>query len=299
MRLIAVCVAALLLSGCAETTMHAKQATAGSGAVSFSLFGSGGDATPRPKTIVVSNFILAQEVPVIDRGFSTRQESKGGNFPILERRARTAARVNDEIIATIVVALNDAGFDARPGSPDGVSLGDKAVIVKGRLRARDEKMPVERVGFGQGRGNVVADMTASAAGAFGNASAYSFSVALPNNVKLPKAKEAAAQNAAIAGVLTAADAAPEKLSPDVEAQARRLGLAIAEKLIAHAKEQRWLNKPEEGGAAKPAHESASESVSKSASRSASRSEPLSDADTEPGPQRVKLPAAKPAKKPAG
>ncbi len=282
MRLIALCAAALLLAGCSETTMQAKQAAGGSGASSFGLFGSGG-ATSSQKMIVVSNFLLAPEVPVIDRGFSTRQESKGGNFPILERRARTAARVNDEIIATIVVALNDAGFDARPGNADGVSFGDKAVIVKGRLRASDKKMPVDRMGFGQGRGNVVADMTATAASAFGKASAFSFSAAFPNNEKLPKAKDAAAQNTAIAAALAAADAAPEKLSPDVEAQARRLGLAIAGQLIAHAKEQGWPKKPDDGGEANPASKAESEAVSK--------------ADTAPGPQLVKLPPAKPATKP--
>jgi hypothetical protein len=138
-------------------------------------------------------------------------------------------------------------------------------------------MPVDRIGFGSGRGNVVADMTASTAGAFGNASAYSFSVGFPNNVRLPKAKEAVAQNTAIAAALAAADAAPEKLSPDVEAQARRLGLAIADNLIAHAKEQGWQNKPEGKPETKP-------------------DEPKVSAN-ESSEQMVRLPSPKPAKKP--
>ena len=41
-------------------------------------------------------------------------------------------------------------------------------------------------------------------------------------------------------MLAAEGAAPEKLSPDVEAQARRLGRAAGEKIVAYAKEQGWL-----------------------------------------------------------
>ena len=35
-----------------------------------------------------------------------------------------------------------------------------------------------------------------------------------------------------------------KLSPDVEAQARRLGRAAGEKVVAYAKEQGWIAAPE-------------------------------------------------------
>ena len=41
-----------------------------------------------------------------------------------------------------------------------------------------------------------------------------------------------------------------KLSPDVEAQARRLGRAVGEKIVAYAKEQGWLTTPA-GAEAKP------------------------------------------------
>ncbi len=272
MRPISICAAALLLAGCANSSTSDKKASDSGSAGSFGLFGSSGDSTSRPKTVVISDFILAAEVPVIDRGFSTRQESKGGNFPILERRNRTAARVNDEIIATIVATLQEAGLDAQPGSAEAVSLGSKAVVVNGRLRQGDKKLRVDRVGFGPGRGNVVADMTVSRAAAFGSGQSFSFAAGIPNNLKLPNGPAAAARNAAIAATLVAENASPEKLSPDVEAQARRLGLAVAEKIIAHGHEQGWLSKPE--------------SVESEAS------------EADPETKTVKLPAAKPAKKPA-
>ena len=59
------------------------------------------------------------------------------------------------------------------------------------------------------------------------------------------AQAVAARNTAIAAALAAENALPEKLSPDVEAQARRLGRAIAAKIVAYGKEHDWLEKPED------------------------------------------------------
>ena len=75
-----------------------------------------GGSPGRPKSVVVSDFLAAAEVAAIDRGFSTRQEAKGGNFPILERRQRTLSRVNDEIVATIIATLGEAGLTQRPAA---------------------------------------------------------------------------------------------------------------------------------------------------------------------------------------
>ena len=54
----------------------------------------------------------------------------------------------------------------------------------------------------------------------------------------------AAYNAAIAAALKEEKAAPERLSPDVEAQPRRLGHAAGVKIVTYAKELGWLAKPE-------------------------------------------------------
>ncbi|MBI1204653.1 MAG: hypothetical protein GC182_19300 [Rhodopseudomonas sp.] len=228
MRVVAICAAALLLAGCANSDIPGKPGGDGS----YSMFGGGDRSASR--TVVLTNFILAAEVPVIDRGFSTRQESKGGNFPILERRARTAARVNDEINANVAVTLREAGYNALPGSPEAMRLGDNAVAVRGRLRPNDKEMPVSRMGFGTGRGNVVADMTMTASR--GGPAVLTFSVGLPNNLKPPGGP---ARDAAVAAILATEDTSPEKLSPDVEAQARKLAAAIAEKIIAYARQQNW------------------------------------------------------------
>jgi hypothetical protein len=71
-----------------------------------------------------------------------------------------------------------------------------------------------------------------------------FSAEAKDAGKLPSGKPAAAFNAEIAAALAAEKAAPEKLSPDVEAQARRLGRAAGEKVVAYAKAQGWIAAPE-------------------------------------------------------
>ncbi len=267
LRLIPLFIAALLVTGCAG------------GGGSFGSLGSfGGGPAPRPKTIGVSDFVFGDGVVAVDRSFTARLEKKIGEFPTFERKTRTAERVNDEIVASIVASLREAGLDAQPGNDD--ALPD-AVIVSGRLRAADpDAAKNNQVGFGSGRSGVIADMTVT------RSKRQLLAFAADGGKKpspAPTGKAAAARNALIAESLTASKAASEKLSPDVEAQARSLGRAIGEKVVGYAREQGWLNKSE--GAEVAAAPSAA---------------PGASAAAEP---RVRLPDPKPepktaAKKPA-
>lgn len=225
--------ATLALAGCA-----------GSGAGSPGMFG----AVSKPKTVLVTDFVASPEVDAIDRGFSARMDRKGSNFPILERKRRTLARVNDEIVATIVAALREAGLEAQSGSEEGLTLNDDAVLVSGRLRAADpaSASKKQQIGFGAGHGGVVADMTVSQFSAGGKQQLLVFTAQAPSTRK-PAAvnrKQAAARNVAIDAVLAAEGTPAVKLSADTEAQARTLGRAVAEKIIAFAKEQKWQVKTE-------------------------------------------------------
>ena len=118
------------MSGCAENGAQ------------VGLFAS---PTARPKTVIVADFVAASEVTATDNGFNTRLERRGGNYPILERRQRTLARVNDEIVATVVADLRAAGLEARPGGESTLSFGDNAVLVSGRLRRRSISPPRKSV----------------------------------------------------------------------------------------------------------------------------------------------------------
>jgi hypothetical protein len=234
MRFIPLCVAALLLAGCANSTMTGTQSVSRG-------------SPPRPTTVVVSDFVFASDVVALDRGFTARLERKIGSFPTHERKQRTAERVNDEIVATMVATLRETGLDAQPGSEEGLSLNDDALVVSGRLRAIDQGNRTQRndIGFGAGRSDVVADMTVLRLSGGGKKQLLNFTAQAQSGRKpgaAVTAPVAATRGAAIAAALAAGGAAAEKLSADVEAQARKLGRAAGEKIVAYAQEQGWLEK---------------------------------------------------------
>lgn len=204
------------------------------------LFGS---AAAKPKLVVVTDFEAASELDAIDRGFSARMDRNGTSFPILERKRRTLARVNDEIVAAIVVTLREAGLEAQAGSEEGLTLDDNAAVVSGRLHGdgagNAKKKPI---GFGPGHADPVADMIVTYVSGGGRKRLTGFTVGAKDAGKPPTGKVAAERNAAIMAVL-AAEKETVKLSPDVEVQARRIGRAVGEKIAAYAKEQGWVTVP--------------------------------------------------------
>ena len=225
-----IAVAALALAGCAITA------------------GGLGNPLPRPKTVVVTDFVLAPDLVVLDRGFTARLEHKSGGLQTSERKPRTVERVNDEIVASVVATLREAGLEAQPGSEDTLTLNDEVLVMGGRLRPGEPGSvgKGKPIGFAVGHSGVIADMTVSYFSGRGKQQVLSFSADAKGAGKPPVGKEAAARNAAIVAVLTTDKGAPEKLSPDVEVQARRIGRAAGDRIVAYAKEQGWLAKPEGG-----------------------------------------------------
>ena len=235
-RLYAFCVGiiALTLAGCAGVTI---------GGIGT------GDAT-RPKTLVVSDFVFSSDVVALDRSYTTRLERKVGTFPTYERKQRTNARVNDEIVATIVTTLKEAGLDAQPGSEESLTLQDDVVLITGRLQGAEQGNAAKnkRIGFGAGRGGVMADMALSRFTSGSKNQLLSFTVHAQAARKRDAGgrKQTADRNAAIDATLAAEGTPPVKLSVDTEGQARQLGTAIGERIVAFARENGWLAKAEEG-----------------------------------------------------
>jgi hypothetical protein len=241
MRLIATCLAVLALAGCAQTSL-----------TGLTIGYSG--AVPRPKAIVVSDFVFSSDVVALDRGFTARLSRKLGELPPDQRKQRTAERVNDEIVATIVATLREAGLEAQTGSEEGLSLSDDAVIVTGRLRAIDEGNSTQRrlIGFGAGRSGVVADMALTHVANGAKKELLSFTAEADSRRRpgaIVAAPIGAATSVAVSAAAAAGGVAAEKLSADVQAQARSLGRAAGERIVAYAREKGWLAKPDSVAAA--------------------------------------------------
>ena len=208
-----------------------------------------GGAEPRPKIVLVSDFTFSSDVVAIDRGYTVRLERKVGTYPTHERRPRTTERVNDEIVATIVASLREAGLEAQPGAEDSVTLNQSALVVSGGLRPGEPVTAKNKnsFGFGAGRGHVIAVVNASLFSSGSKRQVLTFDVE-PSAKREPAVppKVAAVRNAEIAGIAASTGSPSERLSPDVEAAARRLGRAIADRVLVYAREQGWLSPPGQG-----------------------------------------------------
>lgn len=119
-----VALAGLLLGGC---TIYTGFQTGAAG------------TEPKPKIVLVSDFTFASDVVA---------------YPTHERRQRTTERVNDEIVATFITSLREAGLEAQPGAEDAVTLDQSALVVSGGLRPGEPVTAKNKnsFGFGAGRG---------------------------------------------------------------------------------------------------------------------------------------------------
>ncbi len=282
MRLILVCAVTLLLAGCGSSNVGSSSARFGDTA---------GNAAPRPKLIVVTDFAFSPTLVVIDRNFTARLERKIGAFPTYERKQRTLERVNDEIVATMVATLRDAGLDAEPGSEEGLSLSRASVVVRGSLRPTDPNAKKNDAGIGGGHTGVTADVTLSDMSRFGKKQLLAFS-AEPAGGKMATGKAAKAANASMAAALVAGKAAPEKLSPDVEAVARGFGRAIGDRILDYGRGQGWLDRP-------PTPEEGKPEANSDTKRNVSEAKPVaSAAEAKSVKPRAAKQSIKPGNKPA-
>lgn len=241
MRFISLCLglAALALAGCTNTNVTGTS----------TVFGG---SQPKPKAVVVTDLAFSSDVVALDRGFTARLTRKLGNLTPEDRKQRTAERVNDEIVATIVATLREAGLEARPGSEESLTLNDDMLVVSGKLRAVDEGNVTQRrlIGFGAGHSGVVADMAVVHFSGAGKKQLMNFTAESESGKRpgaVVTAPLSAATSAAVTAITAAGGVASEKLSADVQAQARSLGRAAGDKILAYARAQGWIQAAEAPG----------------------------------------------------
>jgi len=230
---------ALAVAGCANTGDQTPQTSAGG-------------VLWRPKTVLIYDFVFSPDVAVVDREFTARLAREIGDLSVSGQLV--AKRVNAEIVATIITILHDeAGLNARPGIEDDPALKDTALVVTGQLQAVDRSTRAQRtpVNFG---GGVVADITVSRVFGGTKTQLLTFTTQAQKGAAF-NGPAAAAHSAAINAVIAGESLPTQNLSSDVEAQARGLGRAVADKINAYALQQGWVNKadlPERPVDAKPA-----------------------------------------------
>jgi hypothetical protein len=264
------CSIALTVAGCGTTNEQGTPAATG--------------GEPQQKmTVLVNDLTFSPDVAVIDREFSARLASKLGDNLVTNDviKGITVKRVNDEIVATVVVILHEeAGLKAQPGGNVETSPKAGTVIAAGQLRAVEQRNRAQRksIGFGAD-GSVAADMTLSQVSGGTNTQLTAFTAQAPGGRVSDAAifrSDAAERNAQIANVLAGMTAPEVKLSPDVEAQARGLGRAIADKIIDYAVQRGWAHKvylPAQTTSAKPLERNTADT--RPADRRPSRSPALS------------------------
>jgi hypothetical protein len=251
------CLIALAIPGCASTSVQVVQTSIGG-------------APPRPKTVLVNDFVFSSDVTVVDRDFTARLESKLGNPANDVIKALAAKRVNDEVVATIIVILHyEAGLNTQPSSDVEIGPKDGSLVITGQLHAVDQGNRPQRnpVAFGTG-GVAVADITVSQVSEGTKKQLLTFTAQTQSGRQSGAAitgPAAAARKAEITAVLTSKSSPDVDLSPNLEAQARGLGRAVADKIVAYAVQQGWVNKadlPEPPADAKPVEKKSTEKKSK-------------------------------------
>jgi hypothetical protein len=172
--------------------------------------------------------------------YTARLERKVGTYPTHERRQRTTERVNDEIVATVVASLREVGLEAQPGA---VPLNQSARVVSGGLVRASRSRPRTASALGRA-GHVVAAVSVSleAGGRcllqIRTNGTQARACGVPQGRRCPQCGDRWD-----CGI----DGSPnERLSPDVEVPVRRLGHAVADRVLVYAKEQGWLAPPGQG-----------------------------------------------------
>jgi hypothetical protein len=231
--------------------MAAMAAAALGGCTSANVSGMnvfGGGDLAKPQVVLVSDFVVPADGVKLDTGFAARvkRSMKGANDQAV--RAEIARRVTAAINETVVARLREAGIEALPGTRQLAIEGQTTLVVGGSLRRIDEGNKARRsvVGFGAGKSSVVADVQVTHLGSGGPKDVLAFTAEAASAPR-PGAVATAPVGAAVGMAASAASAAgglaSERLSADVEGQARRIGTVVAERVIGFAAEQGWIRKP--------------------------------------------------------
>lgn len=202
----------------------------------------------RPNSILVYDFAVSADEVQLDRGLVGKVETKASGKSRTEQELEVGHTVARIISEQLVTEINAMGLPARRvwGAP--ASWGD-VMVVEGQLASIDEGNQAERVaiGLGAGASDVEARVQLYTTNATGLVVVETFTTSMKSGYMPGMAETMGA--GAIGGHLAIAVAAgaglhtvSEKLSGDVDAEARRTAKAIAANLRGYFETQGWVPK---------------------------------------------------------
>jgi hypothetical protein len=228
---VAVC-ATLALAACSSAKVS-----------SMNVFGTGDG---KPDSVVVGAIVVPAGVVSMDASVAAKLRRRVNNEDAATARQRLTSEVSAVLTQRVVERLTRAGLPATSGISTMQRADSRTLLIDGTVAEINEGNRMKRnvIGFGAGKSEVSADIMVSMADSAGRHKLLTFRAEADSGRKpgaVATAPVSAARGVAVAGA--AVGVASEKLRADVEALARNLGDAIADKVVEYAVTQGWIQKP--------------------------------------------------------
>ncbi len=200
----------------------------------------------RPTSILVYDFAVSADEVQLDSGLVGKVEAKTSHQTRTQQELEVGHHVAATISKELVTEINAMGMPARRAFGAPRSWGD-VMVVEGQISSIDEGNQAERVtiGLGTGASDVEARVQLYATNPGGLEVVETFTTSMKSGY-MPGMAETMGAGAigghlAVAAVAGAGlHAVSEKLSGDVDAEARRTAKAIAKQLRGYFETQGWV-----------------------------------------------------------
>lgn len=183
----------------------------------------------KPTKIYVAPLDAAPDVPAIDPALAVRLKRDLPGLTDDAAQIELLRRYSAAVTETIVSSLRAGGLDAVPGGGERMLARDIGLMIAGKLKPADPSGTVSRAQRPSGR--VTADFTLTYYENTESAKPVLTFVTEPENV-----------GQAPAAARPGSGPAP-RLSPEIDAAARRMGRAAADRILAFAAEKDWIKQP--------------------------------------------------------
>jgi hypothetical protein len=193
-------------------------------------------APPKPKTIVVGEFEVVPGTVSVDHALAPTYRRKLAKATPDQLKAELTTAIDEAVADAMVTTLTDGGLQATVGSTETVNSDEQTITVTGRVRKLDDKDRMRRkvAGLPPAHGTITADVQVNQQQAGTSKELLSFG-------DVDVAGKLSAVN--VSAPVTTGSTASEKLTPSAAAEARRIGRTSANRILAYATEQGWLNRP--------------------------------------------------------